>query len=334
MPTFTVFKGAQDGLPKKSTTTKPDQLSGDNVLVKVTASGVCGTDLHYKTQDMVLGHEGVGVVEEVGPNVKYLKKGDRVGWGYETDSCEHCLECLSGEEMVCAQRALYGFANPDQGSFASHAIWREAYLHLTPDSIIDEHAAPLQCGGATVFAPLINAKPNETVGVLGVGGLGHLAIQFAAKMGCRVVVLSGSESKKEQAMEFGAHKFIAMKGKTAKDILEDDFWPITRLLVTSSAQPAWDVIVPLLAPRAQIHPLSVSLSNLEFPYMPLLAGRISIHGALVATRAVHRQMLAFAALHGIKPVVETYPMTEEGIKEAIERLEQGKVQYRAVLVPQ
>jgi D-arabinose 1-dehydrogenase-like Zn-dependent alcohol dehydrogenase len=281
---------------------------------------------------MVLGHEGVGVVDAVGPDVKYLKKGDRVGWGYETDSCGHCHECISGEEIFCPERAMYAEANLDQGSFASGAIWREAFLHLIPDGMTDEDAAPLQCGGATVYTALYDVKPNEVVGIMGVGGLGHLAIQFAAKMGCRVVVLSGTNSKRAQALALGAHKFVAMKDLDTERGLET-LWPLSRLLVTTSAQPAWETLLPMMAPRSRIYPLSVSAGNLVIPYMPLIAKGIAVQGSLVATRTVHREMLDFAAVHGVRPVIQTFPMTEKGIKKALDRLEQGKVQYRAVLVP-
>lgn len=329
MPTFTVYKGSQDGFPKKSTTTRPDELEGDFVLVRITASGLCGTDLHYRNADMVLGHEGIGIVEKVGPATRNLKAGDRVGWGYCTDACGLCLECLQGEDVFCHTRSLYGYATPDQGSFASHAVWREAFLHPIPDGLSDEDAAPLQCAGATVFTTLNGVKPNETVGILGVGGLGHLAIQFAAKLGCRVVVLSGSESKKQEALRLGAHEFIAMANRSADD--HSIRWPIDRLLVTASAQPDWAALLPLLAHRSRIYPLSVASGNFEIPYMPLLAKGITVQGSLVATRVVHREMLEFAAVHGVKPVVESFPMTEEGIKEAMEKLDSGKLHFRAVL---
>ncbi|KAK7960321.1 hypothetical protein PG988_011535 [Apiospora saccharicola] len=184
MPSFTVFKGQQDGSPRKSTTTKPDQLSGDNVYLRVTASGVCGTDLHYVGQDMILGHEGIGVVEAVGPDVKYLQAGDRVGWG---------------------------LPHPGQGSVSTNGVWREAFLHRIPDGMSDEIAAPLQCSGATTFTALQGVQPTDTVGIMGIGGLGHLAIQFAAKMGCRVVVFSGTEAKKEQALALGEITVVANK---------------------------------------------------------------------------------------------------------------------------
>lgn len=286
-----------------------------------------------RKDDIVLGHEGVGIVESVGPNVKHLKTADRVGWGFQTDACGQCMQCLSGDDIYCKDRRIYGYTGDrTQGSFATHAIWREAFLHPIPEGLSDEAAAPLQCGGATVYTALQGVKPTETVGIMGVGGLGHIAIQFANKMGCRVVVLSGSDRKKDEATKLGAHEFVAMAGRKASDPTGD--WKLDRLLVTTSAQPAWDIIIPMMAARSRIYPLSVSDGNLEIPYMPLIAKGISIHGSLVATRHVHRDMLRFAAFHKIAPVIEKFPMTESDIAEAMDRLEAGKVHFRAVLVPQ
>lgn len=282
--------------------------------------------------DMVLGHEGVGVIEKVGPACKTLKQGQRVGWGYEHNSCGHCQPCLRGAETYCPERAMYASADLDQGSFASHAVWREAFLFAIPDDLSDEAAAPLQCGGATVFNALraYNAQPTETVGVMGVGGLGHLAIQFAAAMGCRVIVLSGSDSKKDEAMRLGASEFVATKGVKELKVSH----PLDRLLVTTSAQPDWKQILPIMAPGACIHPLSVSEGNFEIPYMPLLANGLSVQGSVVAPRHIHKDMLDFAALHRIKPVTQTFPMTEAGVSEALEKLEKGEVHFRAVLIPE
>lgn len=235
MPSFTVFKGSKDGKIVETQTKKSDKLEGDHVYMRVTASGLCGTDLHYKTTDMGLGHEGVGVVEEVGPEVRSLKKGDRVGWSYNHDSCGECMQCMIGKEILCAKRAMYGYADLDQGSMASHAVWREKFLFRIPDEISDADAAPLMCGGATVFGALYGhgVEPLHRVGIIGVGGLGHLAIQFAAAMGCEVVVLSGTDSKKEQAMKLGANEFYAMKGKDKLDIGR----PLDHLVVTTSVPP-------------------------------------------------------------------------------------------------
>ena len=282
-----------------------------------------------KGADMVLGHEGVGIVEAVGPECRSLKRGDHVGWGYEVDCCGHCIECLQGTETFCPDRAMYGVSNLDQGSFATHAIWRESFLHSIPQGLSDIDAAPLQCGGATTFNALQGIEPSDTVAVMGVGGLGHLAIQFAAKMGCHVVVLSGSERKKAEAMQLGAHEFIATKGAKKLEVSS----PINRLLVTAAVPPNWELILPIMAPRSAIYPLSVSDGNLEIPYMGLILQGISVQGSLVAPRHLHRKMLEFAAQHQIKPVVETFPMTEQGIKQAMDKLERGEVTYRAVLIP-
>lgn len=196
---FTVFKGSSDGSIRK-TTTHRDDLTGDQVLVEISHSGVCFTDVHYRKADMALGHEGAGTVAAVGPNVKSLKKGDRVGWGYEHDSCEQCRQCLTGWETMCPERQMYASANLDQGSFGTHAVWREAFLFRVPDGISNEDSGPLMCGGSTVFNALhvAQVKPTARVGIVGIGGLGHLAIQFAAKMGCQVVVFSGTDNKREK----------------------------------------------------------------------------------------------------------------------------------------
>ena len=263
MPTFTVFKGSKDGSIVEDSYASPE-LTGDLCLVKVTASGLCGTDLHWRTKDMVLGHEGVGIISATGPDVKFLKEGDRVGWGYEHDSCGHCIQCLKGAETYCAERKFYGTSDLEKGSFAHGAVWREAFLFSIPDDMPDEAAAPLQCGGATVFNALraYNAQPQETVGIIGIGGLGHLAIQFAAKMGCRVVVLSGSESKKAEAIRLGAHEFVATRG--AKELKTSR--PLDRLIVTTSAPPDWNLVMPIMAPNSTVHPLSVSEDNFSVPY--------------------------------------------------------------------
>jgi D-arabinose 1-dehydrogenase-like Zn-dependent alcohol dehydrogenase len=331
MPSFTVFKGSKGGKIVKSETQRPD-LQNDQVLVKVTASGLCGTDEHYKEADIALGHEGAGVVEQVGPNVKSLKKGDHVGWGYQHGCCGACEYCLTGRETYCPERQMYGSANKDQGSFASHGVWREAFLFKIPDNMTDADAAPLMCGGATVFNALhtYNIKPTDRVGIIGVGGLGHLAIQFAAKMGCDVVVFSGSESKKDEAMKLGAREFIAMKDKTELDIGRK----LNALIVTTSFNPDWKLMLPVMAPTSIIFPLTVHDGNFEIPQMGLIGNGITVQGSVVAARAVHRHMLAFAALHEIKPIIMEFPLNESGIEDAMSTLRDGKMRYRGVLKPQ
>lgn len=227
---------------------------------------------------------------------------------------------------------MYGSADLDQGSFSHYAVWKANYIFKIPDAIERKYAAPLMCGGATVFNALhrFGAKASDRVGVIGIGGLGHLAIQFAAKMGCEVIVFSGTESKKEEAMRLGASEFYATKGVKELKIGAG----IDHLLVTTSAQPDWNLYLPIMAPGATIYPLSVDNNDLKMPYMALLGNELKVQGSLVAARQVHRDMLTFAAHHQIKPIIEEFPMTEEGIAKCIEKLENGEMRYRGVLAVQ
>ena len=323
------FRGSKDGKIVPSTTHQ-DALQHDQVLIRITHAGLCGTDEHYKGADQVLGHEGAGVVQEVGPDVLELKQGDRVGFGYLHDTCGHCQQCLTGRETFCPERVMYGTGDFNNGSFASHAVWRESYLFKLPHQIPNEFAAPLMCGGATVFNALemYGVRPTDRVGIIGVGGLGHLAIEFATKMGCEVVVFSGTDSKKEEAKKLGATEFYATKGLEELKIEK----PIDYLLVTTSAQPDWEMYLNILAPGAAVFPLSVSEGNLSLPYMPLILNGIRVQGSVISPRAIHRKMLDFAAMHGIKPIIEKFPLTKEGVEQAFEHLDEGKMRYRGVLV--
>jgi len=328
---FTVFKGNKSGEIAASTASVPS-LTADQVLVSITVSGLCGTDLHYKKSGIALGHEGAGIVKATGPAVRNLKVGDHVGWGYQHDSCGQCDQCLRGFETFCPERHLYGSHEKHQGSIGTGAVWREAFLFRIPEGMSDEDAAPLMCGGATVFNALemYQTDPTARVGIVGVGGLGHLAIQFASKMGCDTVVFSGTDSKKDEAMKLGANAFFAMKDVKPNKL--DIGRKVDVLLVTTSAQPDWKVYLPLMAPNAKIFPLSVSEDDLNLPYMPLLLSGISIQGSLVAPRWVHKKMLEFAALHNIKPMNNTFEMNEDGVNKAFETLENGKMRYRGILV--
>jgi D-arabinose 1-dehydrogenase-like Zn-dependent alcohol dehydrogenase len=270
--------------------------------------------------------------KEIGSTVSNLKVGDHVGWGFVHSSCGVCEQCLTGRENLCQKRETFGRSNHDQGSFASYGIWKADYIFKIPETMAPEDAAPLMCGGATVFHVLrsFGIRSTDRVGVIGVGGLGHLAMQFASKMGCEVVVFSSTESKKAEALQLGASQFVATKGVTDLESAVGN--PINHLIVTSSFPPDWTQFVPILAPRGAIYPLTVSAGNLEIPYRALMDKELTVQASLVAPRQVHREMIAFAARWGIRPVIERFPLTAEGITEAMGRLSEGKMRYRAVLV--
>ncbi|KAK4552400.1 hypothetical protein LTR86_010414 [Recurvomyces mirabilis] len=327
MHSFTVFVGSSSGEINVRTTNRPE-LVGDQVFIRVTASGLCGTDLHFRKSGIGLGHEGVGVVEQLGPECTRLQKGDRVGWGYQHDCCGSCTQCLKGNETFCPQRKTYSKASLDQGSMAECAIWRETFLHLIPSNISNSDAAPLMCAGATVFNALL-AQPKDTmgvVGVLGIGGLGHLAIQFARAMGHRVIAFSTSEDKRQEAMDLGAHVFVS--GSTECDYKSLE---LTRLLITTSAHPPLEAITQAMAPCSTIIPLYVDDTDLRIPYSRFFDGGLRWQASIGAPRHVFKAMLEFAACHDIKPIIEKFPMTAEGCDRAMTRLERGEMRYRGVL---
>lgn len=147
-------------------------------------------------------------------------------------------------------------------------------------------------------------------------------------MGCQVVVFSQTDSKKDEAMKLGADEFVATKGASELSVSG----PIDHLLITTSQQPDWKLFLPIMAPGGTLYPLTVSPDDFKIPYMPIIAGELRIQGSLVAARQVHRDMLDFAAHHQIRPIIQTFPMTVEGITESMKILEDGKMRYRGVLV--
>ncbi|KAF7318925.1 hypothetical protein HMN09_00228300 [Mycena chlorophos] len=326
----TVYKGsASDGIIEAKTTF--DAPTGTRVLVQVTHSGICGTDMHYEHADMVLGHEGVGVVKQIGPAVTTLAVGDVVGWGYINKTCGTCEWCLKGLDNVCrGQTEIYGFTNFHQGSFGSHAVWDESWLFKIPAGIAPEHAAPLMCGGATVFEIIdaYNIRPTDRVGVVGLGGLGHLAVQFLSKTGADVVVFSGTNQKREEALALGANEFYATKGVEKFENVK----PLNHLIVTTNTLPDWKPFFEILQPKAIIYPLTVSFGDIIVPATPLMINGARIQGSPVASRSATRKMLEFAERHKVYPMIEKFKLDKNGVEAGMQKLREGHVRYRAVLV--
>jgi len=325
---FTVFKG-EPGSGKIVRSTTEKKIGPDELLIRVTHSGLCGTDCHYKQAGIGLGHEGIGTVEELGSACTKFKKGDVIGWGYIHNTCGECAQCLSGNEVYCDRPELFGYANTDQGSLSTHAVWREAYCFAIPPELTPANAAPLMCAGATIYSALHSTGCNSshTVGVVGIGGLGHLAIQFAAKMGCRVVVFSSTDSKRDEALKLGAHEFYATKGVSEFQVAHK----IDHLLVSTSVLPDWTPYFNVMAKRGYVIPLSIANGTMDVPYMPLMINGLTVSGGIICTRHVHNLMLDFAARHKIQAVIEEFPMNEAGIEKAFDKLENGGLRYRAVL---
>jgi len=325
-----VLKGSSGGSLVKDVLKGKTQLEPNEVAMKMTHSGVCGTDLHHLHEDMVLGHEGIGIVGSVGSKVTKFKQGDRVGFGYVRDGCGKCEDCLAGKHFYCqVAPRQYGRQDFDQGSFASHAIWPDTLLHKIPDAMDSAEAAPFMCAGMTVFTPMIEygVTAGKRVGIIGIGGLGHLAIGFAAKMGAEVAVFSSSENKREEAMELGASEFYVTKDLETKGPEKG----LDYLVVTATGHPDWKLFLPLMNHHGHIIMLGLTPDDLVMPFLPIMLKEISIHGSLTSKPEQIDQMLEFAAANGVRPIIENFPMTEEGATQAIGKLVSGKIRYRGVL---
>ncbi|KAH7400293.1 chaperonin 10-like protein [Cadophora sp. MPI-SDFR-AT-0126] len=326
---FKVFRGdAATGRIVEDITERP-ALVNDQVLLSITHSGLCGTDEHFLRYGIALGHEGVGVVKELGPKVKHLKVGDRVAWGYVNGSCGECASCLEGYQIGCETHQIYGFNGTDSGSFGEAAVRSEEYLSVVPAELSSDAAAPLMCGGITVWAALMNnVKPYETVGIVGVGGLGHLAVQFAKAMGTEVVVFSSTESKKDEAFKMGATHFVATKGMTEMSVPRK----VNHLLITASINPDWNLFYPVMAPGGTLYPLTVvdPKATLDIPQMGSMMNRIRVVFTM-PTKSDYTNMLQFAARNGVAPVVDRDEMTKAGIERSMEKLRVGRTRYRGVL---
>ena len=250
-----------------------------------------------------------------------------------TNSCGQCDQCAAGWTINCTGEVeMYGVGASDQGSFSTGAIHREAFLVRIPEDISSAAAAPLMCGGITVWSALVlsgDVKPADVVGVIGIGGLGHLAIQFARAMGCTVVAFSTSKDKEEEARKLGAKYFF-----TTEELKEPNLpVKVNQLVITTSRLPDWDLFVPILAPRSTIYPQSVTSfeEKLNIPHMVFLVNGHRIVYATGGPILAFRQMLDFAVLHNIAPVVEKFPLTRQGIEDSLKKLESGRMRYRGVL---
>lgn len=215
-------------------------LGPHDVLIQITHTGVCYTDLEVFRSGgpVALGHEGVGKVVAIGSAVTALKIGDRAGGGFHRDSCGVCKYCLTGHDIYCDKRVIMGEGDYDNGTFGKFYVGKETYVHKIPDGIPSAEAGPLQCAGATVYSALVNnVKANQRVGIMGIGGLGHLGIQFASKLGADVVVFSTTADKEAEAKGFGANEFVL------NSELDKLSAPVDVLILTANKYPDWDKYV-------------------------------------------------------------------------------------------
>ncbi len=311
------------------------ELGPNEVDVRVSHCGICHTDVamiddEWKISQfpVVPGHEIVGTVAAVGSAVDSLAVGQRVGVGALCGACMRCEWCQSGADHLCPN-IVATVTGQHKGGFASIVRvdnWQFAYP--LPEAISSEHAGPLFCAGTTVFTPILRygVRPTDRVAVVGIGGLGHLAVQFLAKWGCDVTAISSTHDKDEVAHGLGARHFLATRGTTE---LRDAARSFDFILSTVGADLPWDEYVAALRPGGKLCIVGIPPKPLTVTTWNLLNER-AIVGGQPGSIAQTRQMLDFAARHGIRPIVETFPMSE--INAAVERTRSGKARFRAVLV--
>lgn len=325
-----VAKGRGEAMVLESINAGP--LGVEEVEVAIEHCGLCHSDLSVLNNEWgisqypaVLGHEAVGRVTAVGSNAKGLKVGKRVGVGWTAASCMHCRPCRSGSQQLClqAQPTIVGH----RGGFASHVRAHWAWAIPLPEGLAFAEAGPLLCGGITVFSPLaMYAKPTDRVGIIGIGGLGHMAVKFAHAYGCDVTAFTSSESKFDEARGFGANHVVASRDSSAIQKLAGSF---DLLLSTVNVPLDWDAMIGALAPNGRLHILGAVLDPIPVAAMPLIMQQRSVSGSPTGSPVGIETMLEFAARHQITPQTEHYPMSQ--INEAFARLESGKARYRIVL---
>jgi alcohol/geraniol dehydrogenase (NADP+) len=307
-------------------------LGVEEVEVAVEHCGLCHSDMSVLNNDWgisqfpaVLGHEVIGRVIAVGPNTKARKVGQRVGIGWYSGSDMHCPQCMSGNHHLCpqAQSTIIGH----RGGFASHVRSHWAWTIPLPEKLNFADAGPLLCGGITVFSPLtMHAKPTDRVGVIGIGGLGHMAVKFAAAYGCDVTAFTSSESKFDEAKSFGANHVVSSRDSAAIKKLAGSF---DLLISTVNVTLDWDAMINALAPNGRLHVVGVVPEPMPVAAFSLIAAQRAVSGSPTGSPAAIATMLDFASRHNIAPQTEHYPMSK--INEAFARLESGKARYRIVL---
>ncbi|QLH35451.1 MAG: NAD(P)-dependent alcohol dehydrogenase [Parachlamydiaceae bacterium] len=311
----------------------PEALGPWDIEVKISHCGLCHSDLHLIDNDwnisqypLVPGHEIVGTVSAVGSNVRNLNVGQRVGIGWQRSSCFDCEWCKSGEENLCAKQEATCVGH--KGGFADSIRADSRFAFAIPDQLPSEFVGPLLCGGITVFSPLRShhVDASKRVGIVGIGGLGHLALQFAKAMGARVTAFSSTPSKEEEAKKFGADTFVSSTNLKEMKSLAGTF---DLILVTISQPLDWSIYLNLLRPKGALSFVGVQSQPVSLPVFPLIAGRKSIDGSNIGNRHEIEEMLKFAAENNVKPQIEVFPMQE--INAALEKLRKNQVRYRAVL---
>ena len=327
--------------PLAPTTIQRRDVGPKDVLINIAYAGICHSDIHTvrgewgpQQYPLTVGHEIVGVVEEAGSDVTRHRVGDRVGVGCMVNSCRECANCRAGEEQYCLNGNVGTYAGVDrdgsitQGGYSTHIVVVEDFVLSVPESIPYEAAAPLLCAGITTYSPLAhwNAGPGKKVAVVGLGGLGHMAVKIASAMGAEVTVLSQSLSKQDDGKRFGAEHYYATSDPDTFKQLESTF---DLIINTVSAKIDLDAYLSLLRLDGTMVNVGAPADALPLHVFTLFNQRRSFAGSGIGGIRETQEMLDFCAQHGIAPEIEV--VSADAINEAYERVLSSDVRYRFVI---
>ena len=309
------------------------ELQPNEVEIDVLYCGICHSDLSMVENEwgisqypLVAGHEVIGKIAAVGSKVQNLEEDMTVGLGWHAGYCGHCHPCKTGDQNLCGQSQPTIVAH--HGGFADKVRADAASVVKIPEGIDIEAAGPLFCGGITVFNPLVqfDVKSTDKVAVIGIGGLGHIALQFLNAWGCDVTAFTSSDSKREEALSMGAHKTLNSRDQREIESAVDSF---DFIISTVNVKLDWNLYLNTLKPKGRLHFVGATLEPLDVSVFALLSGQKSISGSPVGSPTTIESMLEFSRLHKVKPQVEIYPMSK--INEAFDQLRSGNTKYRIVL---
>jgi uncharacterized zinc-type alcohol dehydrogenase-like protein len=311
----------------------PGALGANEVEIKISHCGICHSDVHLIDNDwgfskypFIPGHEIVGTVVAMGADVRNHAIGQRVGVGWQADSCGICEWCRQGDEHLCAlsQPTCVG----RNGGYADKIRVNARFAIPVPTVLDSENVAPLLCAGIAVYGPLKNygVRPSSRVGIIGIGGLGHLGVQFAKAFGAEVTAFSTSKEKEAEAKKLGAHHFVNTRDTGALKKVEGSF---DLLLSTVTADQDWGSYVNALRPKGMLCALGASPSPMQIPVFSLIFGQKNVSGSAVGSPRDLYEMLDVAARHNVKAITERFAMAKAN--EAVAKVKKYQVRYRAVL---
>jgi len=311
----------------------PGELGSQQIEIDVHYCGVCHSDISmldnewgFSQYPFVPGHEVAGIVSQVGSEVSHVKVGDRVGLGWHSAYCNHCGSCMSGDHNLCgsAEMTIVG----RHGGFADKVRAQSTSVIKLPDSIEMADAGPLFCGGVTVYNPMkqFDLKPTAKVAVIGIGGLGHMALQFLNAWGCEVTAFTSTEAKQKEALALGAHKTLNSRDDSE---LEKAAGQFDMIISTVNVSLNWEAYINTLSPKGRLHFVGAVLEPIQVGIFPMMMAQRSISASPVGSPATISQMLEFAARHLIKPQIELF--SKDKINDAIDHVREGKARYRAVI---